>query len=195
MLDNEMKHPSMTEIMEFVCLRKEELKPEIYAKYFGMVSHLVKCRKCSRIKEEMQAYVDFVDKSLAAAMEKKVGMVRVFRALGGINKADILKERDVILNVRAMVSKTAGKSGIFVGGLVENLYKSDSYTDERNNTILLEQEKISVVINDGKKNEMSLLVMSQNEEKEPIFKDMERIGESWEISCDCPEDEYDIVVL
>ncbi len=185
----------MTEIMEFVCLTREELKTENYAKYFGMVSHLVKCSRCSRIKEEMEAFVDFVGKALDAASEKNLDMFRVFRALEGMNKSELLKERNVILKVRAKISKEAGKSEIFAGNLAENLCTPEIYTDGKNNRILLEQEKINVVINDAEKEAMSLLMMSQDEEKEPIFRDMQRTGEGWEISCDCPEDEYDIVVL
>lgn len=195
MLDNEIKHPSMAEIMEFVCLTKEELKPENYTKHFGMVAHLVKCAKCSMIKERMEEFVEFFDKSLDAAAESNLDMFRVFCSLGELDKIELLKKRQIILNVKAKISKEAGKSKIFTCGSSDNILNEDVYTDERNNKILLMQEKVNVIINDNEKEELSLLMMSCNEGKEPIFKDMERNGESWEVSCDCPEDEYDIVVL
>lgn len=195
MLDNGMKHPSLTEIMEFVCLTKDDLKTENYAKYFGMVAHLAMCDRCSKIKERMEEFVRYLDNSLDAAAEKNLHMFRVFCSLEEINKADILLNRNVVLNVRAKLSKEVGKSKIFTDAPFGERAETELYTDEKNNRVFVEQEKINVLINDEGKKEMSLLVMSESEGKLPIFKDMQKSGEGWQISCECPEDEYDIVVL
>lgn len=201
-----VNHPTPESIMEFAGLSKATLDREKFGDYFAMAVHFAECEKCRALKDDMVVFLKELDSCFSENAAQRALKLKVYCALEILERADEWKDNEILLSVKGKVSKQIGESVIQsinydckkeknrqTDGEIQDKY--NEIIDSDNNRISLGSEKVEVSLCDDGKAKHSVLIISEDVSKRPIFCDMQKVTDMWEVSCDCPADDYEIVVL
>jgi len=199
-------HPTLEMIMDFASLSKDTIDRNRFGDYFAMVAHFVQCEKCRKIKDEMIMFLEQIDLHLSESKSERALKLKIYYSLELLELTDEWKNNEILLSVKGKISKQIGESVIqsirfdrekeknmqFDGDLLD---KYSEVIDSNNNRISFGSEKIEVSLCDDGRDKHSVLIIPENVEKQPILCTMKKETDMWQVSCDCPEDDYDIVVF
>ena len=203
MLEN--GHLSDEEIMSFVSMTADSLTGDNLSSYFGMIAHFTQCERCRKMKDDMLSFSEKFDDFLSEASGQCGLKMKIYRSMNRLDKMDEI-ENDVLMSVRATVSKKTGKSVIeksspeyrYIEKLPSNTDCEEKYAgveDIYDNRIVVSEEMVSVSLTDDGKDRHSVLLIPENSENMPVFCRLERKNERWKTECACNDDDYDIVVF
>jgi len=196
-------HPSMENIMNFAALSNDTLNKDSFREYFAMAMHFSKCETCRKIKDEMVAFSNGIDEFVAGGRTDNSLKLKVYYSFAKLDVDNEWKKKNIFVAMKGKISKKDNQSVIQSINNSTNIDNIESEYDEYQNEIrfdgksrvLLGNEKIKIDLYDDTQTRHSMLLIPENAESQPVFCEMEKSDSFWTASCECPEDNYDIVLF
>lgn len=196
------KHPTLEEIMDFVCPDGDVVSSERFEKDFSLISHFVDCENCRKLKDDMIQFIEMMDFSFDQCNTNRELMLKILSSMLRLGAIKDFPSGNIVLSCKGTVSNAMEMSSICQDAVdaTEVTELSGGANGEKTylfnaNRISISKEQIDVFLHDDGKSEHSVLLIPENTEHMPMLCSMTKESNEWQVRCHLPEDDYDIVIF